>query len=99
MNGAQTLVENIADLGAVSCLTDIIGHDPEKLRRLYTNFAVCWRTKYTDALLQQALVNIHSLPYVRVDAVLSSTDGFYEAYSVQPGDGMYVAPEERARFW
>ncbi len=99
LNGTQTMVENIADLGALSCLSDIIGPNPANLRLMYTNYAIIWQSKLSDAMLQDYLADAHSLPYVRVDAVLSSTDGFYKAYDVQPGDGMYVAPEERARLW
>ena len=43
--------------------------------------------------------DIHAISAVRVNAVLSSTDGFYEAFSLQPSDRMYVAPADRMRFW
>jgi putative endopeptidase len=98
-NGTQTLSENIADLGAMSCLTSIVGDDPAKLREVYANFAVIWRSLLTDEELRSYMTDVHSVPYVRVDAVLSSTDGFYKAYDVKPGDPMYAAPEERARLW
>ena len=98
-NGTQTLSENTADLGSISCLTSIVGDDPAKLREVYANFAVIWRSLLTDSILRLYMTDVHSVPYVRVDAVLSSTDGFYKAYGVKPGDPMYVAPEERARLW
>lgn len=66
---------------------------------MYTNYAVTWQSKLSPVFLSYVFADVHSLPYVRVDAVLSSTDGFYEAYGVQPGDGMYVAPEDRAKLW
>ena len=98
-NGEQTLTENIADLGATCCLTAIIGHHPEQLRHMYTRYALTWREKTTDALLHRRMVDVHALPYVRTNAILSSDNGFYEAYDVKPGDGMYVAPEERIFLW
>ena len=99
IKGEQTLSEDIADLGALSCITEIVGHNPEKLRQVYENFGILWRDKETDRFLHFMLTDIHSLPYIRTDAVLSSTDGFYEAYPVAPGDPMYVAPEDRVHLW
>ena len=99
MKGEQTLSENIADLGGVNCLTRLIGNDTEGLRRMFANFAVIWKNNDTDPILQIRLADIHALPYVRVDAVVSSTDAFYKAYDIKPGDGMYVEPKFRARLW
>ena len=98
-NGEQTISENIADLGAVSCLTEIVGDDLEGLKKVYANYAKIWAWLMRDSFVRFQLTNVHAFPYVRVDAVLSSTDGFYKAYGVKPGDGMYVKPEERARLW
>jgi putative endopeptidase len=98
-NGEQTISENIADLGAMSCLTDIVGDDLEGLKRVYTNYAKIWAWLMRDSSVRFQLTNVHAFPCVRVDAVLSSTDGFYRAYGVKPGDGMYVKPEDRARLW
>ncbi len=99
MNGDQTLSENIADLGSLSCLTHIIGHNPDGLRQAYQSFGKLWRNKVSDQYLQLLLADDHSLDYVRVDATLSTTDGFYDAYTVRPGDPMYVAPEDRVKIW
>jgi putative endopeptidase len=60
---------------------------------------VVWRSLLTDAVFRIYMTDVHSLDHVRVDGVLSSTDGFYKAYGIRPGDPMYVAPEERARLW
>lgn len=98
-DGKQTLSENIADLGAMACLSRIIGDDPDALRRMYTNYALVWREKETEAYLRRVMTDVHSLSYIRVNAVLSSTDPFYEVFDVQPGDGMYIAPDERAKLW
>jgi len=31
--------------------------------------------------------------------VVRNVDEFYEAFDVQPGDALYLAPEERVRIW
>lgn len=36
---------------------------------------------------------------VRVNRLLSLADEFYETYDIQPGDAMYVAPEDRVSVW
>lgn len=99
-NGRQTLLENTADLGAVSCLTDLAAGDMEKLRRLYTSYAMTWRNKMTPGKFHLLLTtDSHAVSAVRVNAVLSAEDMFYKAFAVQPQDGMYVEPQDRIRFW
>ncbi len=36
---------------------------------------------------------------VRVNAVLSATDDFYDAFGITEHDAMYVAPEDRPHIW
>lgn len=98
-NGRRTLLENTADLGAISCLTDLAGGNAEKLRRLYTSYAMTWRDKLTPAKFRTLLTDVHAISAVRVNAVLSSTDAFYKAFDVKEGDGMYVEAKERVKLW
>ena len=100
VNGTQTLSENIADLGAVSCITEIAENEGYDLKEMYTAYAGLWAQKIRDeALAANMAVNTHAQPKIRVNAVLSATDGFYEAFGIKEGDGMYVAPEERPKIW
>ena len=41
----------------------------------------------------------HAPNKVRVNAVLSSMDKFYEVYDIKEGDKMYVAKEDRVGLW
>ena len=52
--------------------------------------------EYASMLL---MLDVHSPGRARVNAVLSSMDAFYEAFDIQEGDGMYVAPEDRVGIW
>lgn len=101
LNGRQTLGENIADLGALSCITSLVGDDQQQLRELFQRYAVIWAEKFTEEeQLNRLNTDVHSPGRVRVNAVLRCTDAFYKAYpEIKEGDGMYLAPEDRVRIW
>lgn len=101
IDGGLTLGENIADLGAMSCLMDIAATQSDfdydtffkRVARLYAD------TFSRELLTDLSLTDPHSLGSVRINRLLSSCDAFYDTYDVQPGDGMYVAPEDRVGIW
>ena len=101
VKGAQTLYEIIADLGALESITSIAGDDKEALRHLFRQYATIWASKYTpEAMIKRLNTDVHSPAKVRVNAVLSATDGFYWAYpEIKETDGMYVPPEKRVKIW
>jgi predicted metalloendopeptidase len=99
VDGERTLGENFADLGGVECIS-LIPQTNEERRIMYENFARVWCAKVLDTgLVSQLASDVHSPGYIRVMAVLSSIDQFYEAYGVTEGDGMYLPPEERISRW
>lgn len=100
INGTLTLSENIADLGAVSCITEYALKKEYDLSKVYTAYGKMWATKKTDASEISAILNdTHSPAKIRVNAVLSAMDKFYEVFDIQIGNGMYKAPEERPSIW
>lgn len=99
IDGAVTLSENLADLGAVQCLANI-AKNKEQLRQFFEGVAVQCSTLCTVEDAVEGLVqDIHSPAEARANAVLSSTDRFYEAYDIGETDKMYVAPENRIKVW
>jgi len=112
INGKFTLGENIGDLGGVLGAYDglqrfykengrpdnIDGLTPEQ--RFFMSWATVWRTKSREeALRNQVKTDSHSPGMVRATQPLLNIDAFYEAFDIQEGDPMYLAPEERVRIW
>jgi predicted metalloendopeptidase len=99
VNGAKTSGENYADKGAMECLMKIV-QSPDERKQLFENYAYIWCELVEDSfVIKQLQEDEHSPSETRVNAVLSSTDEFYEVYDVTPEDGMYVAPDDRVSRW
>lgn len=101
VDGWQTLSENVADQGAAACITQIVSELEEPdFETLYRSMAVTWASATTrENALALSQTDVHSSDKLRVNRVVVNCDPFYEAFGVEPGDGMYVAPEERVRIW
>lgn len=100
VNGDLTLMENIADLGAMTCITSIIGDDAKALDEAFGQMTYNWASEDTASFMMYLLnMDTHSPNKIRVNAVLSSCDAFYRIYDIREGDGMYVAPENRVGIW
>jgi putative endopeptidase len=102
--------ENVADLAGLTVAYDAyhasLGGRPAPVidgltgdQRFYLGWAQVWRTKYREAALRrQLLTNEHSPGEQRVDTV-RNLDPWYKAYNVQPGQKLYLTPEQRVRIW
>lgn len=100
VNGSLTVTENIADLGSMSCITEIAKQNGYDLREMYKAYAVIWACKYREEYLSYLITNDpHAPAAIRVNAVLSATGDFYTAFDVKEGDGMYQKPEKRPGIW
>ena len=103
VDGNRTLSENIADLAAMKALVSIAeskGATNDDFKNLFEAYADLWVEKSNKETAQfQSLSDTHSPNKVRVNAVLSSIDKFYEVYDIKEGDKMYVAKEDRVGLW
>ena len=99
VDGELTLSENYADMGSMQIITNI-AKTKEEREKLFLNYAKIWSALQSDVSgIAYLKVDEHSPAIVRVNAVLSSCEAFYETYDIKEGDGMYVAPEKRVSRW
>ena len=103
VNGENTVGENISDLASINTMVSIMESEnatDEEYKKFFKSFAKLWAEETTkDAIEMQILSDVHSPNSVRVNAVLSSTDKFYEVYGIEEKDKMYVAKEDRVGLW
>ncbi|WP_016988361.1 M13 family metallopeptidase [Flavobacterium sp. ACAM 123] len=112
VDGKFTLGENIGDLGGINAAYDglqlylkengnpglIDGYTPEQ--RFFMSWATIWRSKARDAAIKnQVKTDPHSPGMYRAYVPLQNVDTFYQAFNIQPNDGMYIAPEKRVKIW
>ena len=78
-------------------LTSEAGFSGEQL--FFLAFAQSWREKFREAELRRRIViDSHAPAEYRADTV-RNLDAWYDAFHVQPGQKLYLAPAARVRVW
>ena len=111
VNGANTVGENIGDLGGLNIAHEayrisLKGHSAPVIdgltgdQRFFLAWAQTWREKDRDAVLREMVLSeTHAPPSIRVNGPVRNIDAWYAAFEVQPGEKLYLPPDERVRIW
>ncbi len=110
LNGKLLLSENIADVAGLAIALDaferssarasaptVAGMTPEQ--QLFMSYAQSWREKSRELALRQQIVTDSHAPAAYRAATVRNLGAWYEAFAVQPGQGLYLAPDARVRVW
>jgi endothelin-converting enzyme/putative endopeptidase len=105
VNGQLTLSENLADLAGLAASYDAYKSasgtkaGEEGDRQFFMGYAHSWRNKAREAAERRGiLTDGHAPPQYRT-ATVRNLDAWYKAFDVQPGQKLYLAPEDRVRVW
>jgi len=110
LNGTQELGENIADVAGLTAAYEAyhasLAGKPAPVidgltgdQRFFLAFAQGWRTKMRDKSLRGRIAtDVHAPAMWRVQTV-RNLDAWYQAFSVKPGQKLYLAPEQRVHVW
>ncbi|MGV0433784.1 M13 family metallopeptidase [Corynebacterium ureicelerivorans] len=69
-------------------------------QRLFLAWARVWRSKARPEMAAQLLaIDPHSPNEFRCNVIAANVDEFYEAFEVEEGSNMWIAPEDRVTIW
>lgn len=100
-SGQMVQTEAIADMGGMKCLLAIAAQKEDfDYDAFFRQYAALWRHQMLPSMATVRIAqDTHPLRYLRINATLAQYDEFDQFYGIGPGDGMYIAPEDRVAVW
>src|SRR4051795_8336892 len=110
VNGKLTLGENIADDAGLAAAYEAYhrslgGKEAPVIdgftgdQRFFIAFAQSWASKMREATLRQRIATDGHAPGNFRALTVRNIDGWYPAFNVQPGQKLYLAPNQRVKIW
>jgi putative endopeptidase len=110
INGQQTLSENIADVAGLTAAYEAYraslgGKEPPVIgglsgdQRFFLAYAQAWRDKSREQSLRGRVATGGHSPSRWRAMTVRNLDAWYPAFDVQPGQKLFLAPEQRVKVW
>ena len=98
---ANISYEAIADFGGMKSALGVAEKTKDfDYDLFFRSYAQLWRKVNTEELEKAYIAgDTHPLAYLRTNVTLQQFDEFLETYGIKPGDGMYLAEEDRITLW